>query len=255
MAHNPSKAYFISDLHLGASYFSNPRQAEQRVVAFLDSIKEDAAEIYLLGDVLDYWFEYRYAVPRGYVRFFGKLAELSDKGIAITWLIGNHDIWIFDYLPGELGVKVVDGSIVKQIMGKSFYLSHGDNVGERPLSFRIIRSVFRNRLCQQLYASIHPRWTIPFALGWSKSSRHKDIVTPPYLGKDKEPLMQFAETHAQSHTDIDYYVFGHRHVLVKEQLSQGAQAVILGEWISMFSYAVFDGNELKLCKYEPKNML
>ena len=123
MTFNRSKAYFISDLHLGASYFNNPRRAEQRVVAFLDSIKEDAAEIYLLGDVLDYWFEYRYAVPRGYVRFFGKLAELSDMGISITWMIGNHDIWIFDYLPSELGVKVVDGSLVKQITEYAAYYS------------------------------------------------------------------------------------------------------------------------------------
>ena len=157
--------YFLSDFHLGARYFDSPLDNERRVVAFLDSIKDSAKEIYLLGDILDYWYEYRYVVPRGFTRFFGKIAELSDLGVKIYWFIGNHDIWIFDYLPSELGITVVDGPMVKDISGKRFFLDHGDAVGKRKLSFRILRSVFRNKVCQKLYAAIHPRWTIPFALG------------------------------------------------------------------------------------------
>ena len=166
-------AYFLSDLHLGARYFRSAHEAEKRAVAFLDHIKDDAAEIYLLGDVLDYWYEYRYVVPKGFVRFFGKLAELADNGVKITWLIGNHDIWIFDYLPSELGIEVADGVLEKDILGKRFFLSHGDGVGRMPLPFRFMRALFRNRFCQWLYSGIHPRWTIPFALGWSRSSRKR----------------------------------------------------------------------------------
>ena len=244
------RVYFLSDFHLGAKYFSDAKAAEKRVVGFLDKIKDDASEIYLLGDILDYWFEYKNVVPRGYVRFLGKIAELSDSGIKITWLIGNHDIWIFDYLPSELGINVVDGSLVTDILGKRFYLSHGDNIGERPLGFRLIRSVFRNKVCQKLYSSIHPRWTTPFATNWSKSSREKSNSTPPYKGSDNEPLMKFASRHASQNPDIDYYVFGHRHLLIKESVSDNAEAVILGDWIDLYSYACFDGNELKINIYK-----
>lgn len=129
------KTYFISDLHLGAPYFTDTKKTERRVVSFLDSIKHDAEAIYLLGDVLDYWYEYRYVVPRGFVRFFGKLAELSDAGIKITWLIGNHDIWIFDYIPNEIGVRVIDGYLIDEIYGQKVFMAHGDGVGRQPVTF------------------------------------------------------------------------------------------------------------------------
>ena len=138
------KVYFLSDLHLGASYFADPRAKERAVVQWLDSIKNTAAEIYLLGDILDYWYEYRTVVPRGYVRFLGKLAELSDAGVKLHWFIGNHDIWIFDYLPSEIGVEVIDGSVEREIMGKRFFLAHGDGVGRHEWSFALIRGIFRN---------------------------------------------------------------------------------------------------------------
>lgn len=239
------KAYFISDLHLGAKYIHDSKEAERRIVRFLDSIKDDASEIYLVGDILDYWFEYKYVVPKGHIRFLGKLAELADSGIKITWLIGNHDIWIYDYLPNELGISVVDGSQTIDILGKRFFITHGDGVGDLPFTFKLLRNLFRNRFCQKLYSSIHPRWTIPFALGWSKSSRYGDI-TPEYKGINNEPLMQFAKSHNINNPDIDYYIFGHRHILQMEQINPRATAVILGEWISICSYAVFDGESLEL---------
>ena len=144
-----SKAiYFLSDLHLGAAYITQPLEHEKRIVRVLDSIKDKAAEIYLLGDILDYWYEYSHVVPKGFVRFFGKIAELADSGIKIHWLIGNHDIWIFDYLPRELGIEVIDGILQREILGKNFFMNHGDGVGKHKLSFRIIRSIFRNKVCQ-----------------------------------------------------------------------------------------------------------
>lgn len=238
--------YFLSDMHLGARYFRDSKEVEKRVVRFLDSIKDDAEAVYLVGDVLDYWFEYRYAVPRGYVRFFGKLAELADSGVKITWMIGNHDIWIFDYLSDELGIEVIDGVLERTIQGKRCFISHGDGLGKMNRSFRFIRSMFRNKICQKLYAGIHPRWTIPFAYRWSDSNRGGHPVTPVFEGKDKEPLMVYAAEHSAEHPDVAHYIFGHRHILVTEKISETAQATILGDWICLNSYAKMSGGEISL---------
>ena len=242
--------YFLSDLHLGARYFKSPRDKEMRVVRFLDSVKDTAEAVYLVGDVLDYWYEYRYVVPRGFVRFFGKLAELSDAGVKVTWLIGNHDIWIFDYLPAELGIEVVDGVLTREIGGKLFFITHGDGVGKLPRSFKFLRSLFRNKLCQKIYSALNPRWTIPQACGWSSKNRHGHPVASPYEGRGKEPLMVFAEQYSALNPGIDYYIFGHRHILVDETIADGRHAVILGEWIDMCSYAKFENGRLTLHKFE-----
>lgn len=238
--------YFLSDFHLGAKYIKDSRAQERKIVSFLDSIKDSAREIYLLGDILDYWYEYRYVVPKGFVRFFGKLAELSDSGVKIYWFIGNHDIWIFDYLPKEIGLTVIDGEVVKKIDGKVFFLAHGDGVGKRSLSFRFLRSLFRNKFCQKLYAGIHPRWTIPFALNWSNSSREGDDY-PHYLGEGREYLENFANGYNLQH--IDFFVFGHRHIMLDKPLKSGSRLIILGDWLHFCSYAVFDGKNIKLEKY------
>lgn len=237
-----TKTYFLSDFHLGAKYIDNPRKQEQRIVSFLESIRNYAKEIYLLGDILDYWFEYRYVVPKGYVRFFGKIAELADSGIKIYWFIGNHDIWIFDYLPSELGVEIVDGSQIKQIDGKTFFIAHGDGLGDESRSFRMLRAFFRNRFCQRLYAGIHPRWTVPFALNWSRSNRVNGEDRP--FGCD-EPLQRFV-TNYKEDQKIDYFVFGHRHVAVNKSIGNNSRLIILGDWIKLYSYAVYDGNDLRL---------
>ena len=240
-----ANTYFLSDFHLGARYFEEPRETERRVVDFLDSIKGDAKEVYLLGDILAYWFEYRYVVPRGFTRFFGKIAELTDLGGTVYWFIGHHDIWIFDYLPKELGVEVIDGEVTKEIDGKVFFLAHGDGVGKQPRSFRMLRSLFRNRLCQKLYSAIHPRWTIPFALSWSNSSRKGDDEYPEYKGEGNELLEIFANDYLKSHK-VDYFVFGHRHIMLDKKLQGGATLVVLGDWLHYCSYAVWDGNNLAL---------
>ena len=244
-----ANTYFLSDFHLGARYFEEPRETERRVVDFLDSIKGDAKEVYLLGDILDYWFEYRYVVPRGFTRFFGKIAELTDLGVKVYWFIGNHDIWIFDYLPNELGVEVIDGEVTKEIDGKVFFLAHGDGVGKQPRSFRMLRSLFRNRLCQKLYSAIHPRWTIPFALSWSNSSRKGDDEYPEYKGEENEILEIFANDYLKSHK-VDYFVFGHRHIMLDKKLQGGATLVVLGDWLHYCSYAVWDGNNLALKSFQ-----
>ena len=243
------KAYFISDLHLGASYLPDPMEQERRVVRFLDSIANDAGELYLLGDILDYWYEYRTVVPRGYTRFFGTLGRLADSGVKITWFIGNHDIWLFDYLRDEIGMKVVDGIEVKEILGKRFFMNHGDGVGELPATFRFLRATFRNRFCQKLYAAIHPRWTIPFAHRWSNHSRDFENSTPRFEGESREPLIAFSRSYQAAHPEekIDYFVFGHRHIMLDMPLTPAhGQIIILGDWIHHFSYGVFDGHEFSL---------
>lgn len=242
--------YFLSDLHLGASYYKDKRERELRVVSFLESIRDTASEIYLMGDVLDYWFEYRTVVPRGYVRFFGALASLADSGVKITWFIGNHDIWLFDYLRDELGIRVVDGVEVKEILGKKFFLNHGDGVGHLTPGFRFIRWLFRNRMCQKLYSGIHPRWTVPLAYLWSAHNRNILEYKPEFRGMDEEPLAIFARDYYRNvDPSINYFVFGHVHVVVDEPISPTCRFVILGDWITEFTYAIFDGERFEIRKF------
>lgn len=242
------KAYFISDLHLGATYDGSSRRRERMVVDFLRSIKYDASELYLLGDILDYWFEYRTVVPRGYVRFFGALAALADSGVKITWFIGNHDIWLFDYLRDEIGVEIVDGVDIRDILGAKFLLSHGDGVGHLKRGFRLIRSVFRNRVAQKLYSAIHPRWTIPFAHRWSSHSRLSELSELPFRG-DEEPLLVFARETHKADPSIQYFVFGHRHLAIDTELDTDCRFIILGDWLTQFTYGVFDGQKFKLERF------
>lgn len=240
------RTYFISDLHLGAKYIPSPIDHQRHVVAWLDEIKHKAKALYLMGDVLDYWYEYRYVVPRGFSRFFGKIAELADSGVEVYWFIGNHDIWIFDYLPRELGIRVVDGDLLTEIDGSKFFISHGDAQDDSSRSFRLMRRLFRNRFCQRLYAAIHPRWTIPFALGWSRHSRAAD-------SQDSAPkpdrLVAFARRYLRDHPDIPYFIFGHLHILEDIPVPPASRVIILGDWLTHFSYARYDGHSLSLHTY------
>lgn len=243
--------YFISDLHLGAGYIADHREHERRVVEFLRAIEPTACRLYLLGDILDYWWEYRDVVPRGYVRFFGELARLADNGVEIVWFKGNHDIWIFDYLPREIGLRVHDGVMVTEMDGKRFLLEHGDGVGRLPWTFRMLRGLFRCRFAQRLYAAIHPRWTVGFAHAWSSHSRKSGgYVAPDTVCNN---LVDFAVEYNRTATDkIDYFIFGHLHVAVDRQLPDGSKMVVLGDWISRFSYAVWDGKNIRIESFYAK---
>lgn len=238
--------YFISDLHLGAPHDPRTRATERRVCAFIRNIKEDASALYLLGDILDYWFEYRYVVPKGFVRFFAALAELSESGVRVVWLIGNHDIWIKDYFTTELGVEVYDGCLTETLLGHTFFLTHGDGVGKLKPGFRFIRSLFRNRLCQKLYSGIHPRWTIPFAFAWSSHSRKHGC---PGGGQDLpmlHSLRDFSLKYHRKHPEIEYFIYGHLHIEVMETIAPGCVMAVLGEWIRSYTFARFDGEKLTL---------
>lgn len=250
--------YFISDAHLGSLALQHRRQQERRLVRFLDEIKDKACAVYMLGDMFDFWFEYRTAVPKGYTRFLGKVSELTDMGIEVHYFTGNHDIWCLDYLEKECGVILHRQPLTVDIADKTFYLAHGDGLGDPDPKFRIIRAVFHNGLCQWAFRWLHPDLGMRFGLAWAKHSRLKHSVRvgdnlggdPPYMGEDKEHLVQYAKQYLQSHPDIDFFMFGHRHIELDLALSRQTRMLILGDWVSQFTYAVFDGEQMFLENYE-----
>lgn len=241
------KAYFISDLHLGAQWIADNRAHELAIAEWIRSLAGKASALYILGDAIDYWYEYRTVVPRGFVRFFAAIASLTDAGTPVYWLKGNHDIWIFDYLPREIGVKVIDGPLHTRILGHTFYLEHGDLSGEPRPSYRRMQRIFRNPTAQRLFAAIHPRWTVGFAHRWSSHSRRNGKEASDRLS-DNDQLVTFAKNYLASHPDTEYFVFGHRHVVVDTDIAPGCRLVILGEGFRLMTYGVFDGNSFEIHK-------
>lgn len=247
MEESRKNVYFASDAHLGLDIFENPIDTERRLVRWMDSIKDSAKAIYFVGDMFDYWFEYKDVVPKGYSRFIGKMAELSDNGVEIHIFTGNHDIWMFGYFEKELGAIVHHKELITEIDGKKFYIAHGDGLGDPSISFRILRKFFRNKPCQALYKMIHPRLTVPLGYAWSRHNRKKKIglKSEKYLGEKQEYLVEFAKKHAQDN-DIDFYVFGHRHIVLDLLITPKQRVAILGDWIQNFSYGMWDGNNFSV---------
>ena len=244
-----NKVYFASDLHLGMDPLEKSRLRERYVVDWLEQISHDAKEVWFIGDVFDYWYEYSKVVPRGFVRFLGKLASLADEGVEIHFFPGNHDVWLFDYLPEEIGVIIHKGNLIKTWNDKKFMLGHGDGLLKSDRAYRLLQRIFRNKTLQWFYARIHPNGSTSFAQGWSKKSRNKDGAFVPFLGVEGEHQIIYAKKVLESQSDINYFVFGHRHIPFQVQLSPSSQVICLGDWISNFTYAVFDGEKLQLKKF------
>jgi len=245
------KVYFLSDAHLGSRAIEHGRTQERRLVNFLESIRHDASAIYLIGDMFDFWYEFKLVVPKGYTRFLGKLSELTDAGIEIHYFTGNHDIWCGDYLEKECGLILHRKAITTEILGKEFYLAHGDGLGDPDKSFKLLRKMFHNRTLQVLFSALHPRWSMELGLSWAKKSRMKrvDGKEPDYMGEDKEFLVLFTKEYLKSHPTINYFIYGHRHIMLDLMLSSTSRVTIIGDWINYFSYAVFDGQNLLLEEY------
>ncbi len=239
-----SKIFFASDFHLGVPDQQSSREREDLIVRWLEQIREEAAEIYLLGDVFDFWFEYAAVIPKGFIRLQGKLAELSDSGIKITLFKGNHDMWMFDYFIQELGVQIISDELILERNGKKFYLHHGDGLGPGDAKYKILKKIFRSDLCQWLFARIHPNLGIRIARKWSMNSRIQNNKKEEFKDISEEWLVAYSkEVLLKEH--YDFLIFGHRHLPLDIQLGN-SRYINLGEWINFNSYAVFDGEDLKL---------
>jgi UDP-2,3-diacylglucosamine hydrolase len=247
-----NKIYFISDIHLGLYPAEKSAARERVLVNWLDKIKEDAAELYLLGDIFDFWHEYKQVVPRGFTRFLGKLAELADRGIKLHFFTGNHDVWVYDYLPAEIGLTLYRHHITRNINGKRFYIGHGDGVGSGDKGYKLLKWIFTNRILQWIFARIHPNASIAFGKHWSKNSRYaKGIVAEPYKGDDREFQVTFARNIlVKEH--FDYFIFGHRHVPFDVTVGTNSRVINLGDWINNFTYALWDGEKLELHAIYPE---
>lgn len=224
-------------------------ETERKLCRWLDFARQDAQTIYLLGDIFDFWFEYKTVVPRGFTRLLGKLSEITDSGVKVHFFIGNHDIWLTDYLQNECGLIIHREPFVTEISGKKFFIAHGDGLADKSISFRLLRRVFHSKFLRFLLAGVHPRWTVALAHAWSNKSRENGGVQD-FLGEDKEYLIQFAKQEIARTPDIDYFVFGHRHILLDFPLNGKSRVINIGDWIQYFSYGVFDGKEMKLERFQ-----
>lgn len=244
------KIYFLSDFHLGAPDYEQSLVREKKVVAFLDSIKDSAAMIFIVGDIFDFWYEYKQVVPKGYVRLLGKLAELTDRGIAIHFFVGNHDMWMRGYFEKELNIPVYHHPKVFEWNGKRFYIGHGDGLGPGDHGYKFLKKIFRNPLCQWLFGLLHPTWGIGLANYFSRKSREKTGTSDQhFLGEENEWLIIYCkEMLAKEH--FDYLVFGHRHYPIDFKLNENSRYINLGDWISNFTYASFDGTHMQLHQWQ-----
>jgi UDP-2,3-diacylglucosamine hydrolase len=241
--------YFASDFHLGVPDHVSSREREDRIVRWLDFIKADAGEIYLMGDIFDFWFEYATVVPKGFIRLQGKLAELTDSGIKVTFFKGNHDMWMFDYFKKELNIEIVSDELVIERNGKKFYLHHGDGLGPGDDGYKFLKSFFRSRFCQWLFARIHPNMGVGIAQIWSKRSRISNHKKEVFNHEDQEWLVTYSKELLQN-KQYDYFIFGHRHLPLDIDLGNESRYINLGEWINYNSYAVFDGIQLNLTAWK-----
>ncbi|MBA7565154.1 UDP-2,3-diacylglucosamine hydrolase [subsurface metagenome] len=238
------KIYFASDFHLGFLSYEKSLEREKKIVSWLDSIRSDASEIYLLGDIFDYWFEYKKVVPRGFTRFLGKISEITDSGIPVHFFTGNHDIWVFDYLPRETGIILHREPVIKEFNGLKFYLGHGDGLGPGDKKYKLLKKVFTSKTLQWLFARLHPNFSVWFAHKWSHSSRFSK-VNEPFKGEDKESLTIYAKEKLKTQ-HFDYFIFGHRHITLNHPLTDKSRFIHTGDWINNFSYCVFDGEKAEI---------
>ena len=241
--------YFASDFHLGMYPQEESRKREKMIVEWLNASGPDMVELWLLGDLFDYWFEYRKVVPRGFTRFLGTLAALGDRGVSVHIFSGNHDVWMSDYLPLETGAVIHHAPLVRTMGNKTFYLSHGDGLTSKDRGYLILKSAFRNRFLQWCYARLHPNGSTAFAQWWSKKSRYSKEMIHPYKGDNDEDQVIHARKLLEQDPGIDFFLFGHRHLPFDVEIAPEKRAICLGDWISHFTYGVFDGNEFRLEKY------
>ncbi len=244
------KLYFASDFHLGVPDKRTSREREAKLVRWLEHIRSDAQGIYLLGDIFDFWFEYRTVIPKGFIRLQGKLAEFRDAGIPIFFFTGNHDMWMFDYFPSELDIPVYRHPIVLETGKHRLLIGHGDGLGPGDFSYKILKRIFASPVAQWLFARIHPNLGMGIAHFWSRRSRISNQQREEkFKGEEKEFLLQYCRE-TEQHTHHDFYIFGHRHLPLDLPVGTNSRYINLGEWVHFSTYAVYDGTTVKLLSFE-----
>ena len=244
------KVYFLSDFHLGAPNAVESRKREDRLVRFLQDARKDAGVIFIVGDIFDFWFEYKTVVPKGFVRILGTLAQMADEGIQLHIFTGNHDLWMQDYLSKELNAKLYFEPQQFTIQNKQFLIGHGDGLGPGDNGYKRLKRIFTNPLCQWLFRWLHPDAGIQLANYFSSKSRAKTgNADELFLGEDKEWLILYAKEQAKTMA-VDYFIFGHRHYAIDLKINEKSRYINLGDWIRLNTYAVFDGKDLQLLTWE-----
>ena len=235
-------------MHLGAPNYSKSLEREQKLIRFLRFAEQDAQAIFLVGDTFDFWFEYQQVVPKGFVRFFAKLIDLKEKGIELFVFTGNHDLWLRDYLQQEVGAQIFHDKVELQSGNRIILVAHGDGLGPKDKKYKILKKIFTNPICQWLFRWLHPDIGIKIAQLWSRHS-YTDPSIEVFHGEDKEWLIQYCKRKL-TEKQYDYFVMGHRHLPMEIKLNDKSVYINLGDWIVNSNYAVFDGNEMKLYKFE-----
>jgi UDP-2,3-diacylglucosamine hydrolase len=247
------KIYFASDFHLGIPDHDSSLQREKKLVSWFEQIEEDAEAVYLMGDIFDFWFEYKQVVPKGYVRFLGKIAELTDKGIPVHIFRGNHDVWAFGYLHKEIGLQIHRKPEIIELQGKKLFLAHGDGLGPGDTGYKIMKKIFEFKPNQFLFKWLHPDIGTAMGLFFSHRSRLANIAKEKKEGKnpplEKEMLYHYAVKKSKELTDVDYFIFGHRHIPLTTRINDKATLVILGDWITHFTYGVLENGLFELRKF------
>ena len=241
------KIYFASDQHFGAPTREKSLIREKRFVNWLDEIQSDATALFLLGDLFDFWFEYKKVVPKGFVRILGKLAELSDSEINIHIFTGNHDLWMREYLTKEVGVEVHNNSSIISEQNKKLFIGHGDGLGDGDYFYKFLKRIFTSKICSWAFARLHPNFAFSIAHRWSESSRKSGGAN--YISNEKELLLGYCQDQ-QELNPVDYYIFGHRHLPLALKVDEKAKYINLGDWLYHYTYAVFEDGEVKLKTYK-----
>ena len=243
------KVYFASDFHLGTPNPASSLEREKRLVKWLETVSEDAAAIFLLGDIFDFWFEYKKVIPKGFVRFQGKLAELADSGIPIHIFTGNHDMWMFDYFPTEYGIPVYTDPIKLEIDQAKFFIGHGDGLGPGDKKYKRLKKIFKNKVSQKAFSILHPSLGLQIAHKWSKKSRLANTNLEEVFHGDNEHLLVFCrEQELIEHHD--YYIFGHRHLKLDLQVTKSSRYLNPGDWVNNSNYIVFNGTTCELLEFQ-----
>ncbi len=242
------KSYFFSDIHLGLPDAERSRVREIRLVKLLDEIRQDAENLFFVGDIFDFWWEYKHVVPRGYVRFLGKIAELADTGVNVYFFTGNHDIWLKNYLTDELGIKLFFEAQTFEIQSKKLFIAHGDGLGPGDKTYKILKKIFTNRSLQWLFSRLHPNFAFELALLWSHTRRKKEKYIK-FAGADKEFLFLYANEILKSE-HFDYFVFGHRHIPLIQKLTNESTIANIGEWLHNFTFLELSEGQFSLKTYK-----